>query len=105
MTSAKREPFRIPDLSNATVPFLVDDLADVRGQIKEMQKYEGILKARLQAERGDKTSLDGATHRVTFSARSRSGLSADKVIAKFGEDAVKDCYSTTDYVEMRTSEI
>lgn len=52
--NGKKRDFVMPNLANATPGGLVDMLGDVREQIKDLQKYEGIYKdalaARLKAE-------------------------------------------------------
>lgn len=46
-----KEKFQLPDLSNATLPFLIDELGRTRAEVALLDKYEGILKQRIQSER------------------------------------------------------
>lgn len=74
--------FAIPDLSNATPSFLVDELRSTRAQAAYCKKYEGVLKQRLGAMRQkDAEENQGVTKdeyagesggKVLFSQGSRS---------------------------------
>jgi hypothetical protein len=51
--TGEKPKFKMPDLSNATPTGLVDMLGDVREQIKDLQKLEGIYKDALSARLKD----------------------------------------------------
>ena len=57
-TTGKKRDFVMPNFANATPQGLADMLGDVREQIKDLQKYEGMYKealsARIKADAAEK---------------------------------------------------
>lgn len=93
------DEFRIPDLSNATMSFIVDELGQTRKTASKMKTYEAILKQRIQMERKGQLELKG--EKFDASVRegcTRTGVDADAVHADHGDKYDK----TTTYEEIRT---
>lgn len=96
------EKFVAPLLSQATDSFLVDELGLMREEIKARQTYEKLLKSVIELRLpAGQQYLEGEDYGVFFQNKSRSTLSKDAVVAKYGN--VDDCYKSTDYVEAKTS--
>lgn len=55
------EKFRIPNLQNATLPFLADELIEIRKVASFAKKYEGVLKVAINARRDNKLLIEGTT--------------------------------------------
>lgn len=51
--AVSKKQVRIPDLSNATIPFLVDELGLVRMRAKVLKILEGIYKEAFNAQRSE----------------------------------------------------
>lgn len=100
-----RQKFKLPDLSNATPSFLVDELESCRALQSHYKTLEGVLKQALKArmETGA-TEVKGEKYTAVFTQRSKRSLSSELVIAKFGEEALADCYVDSEYEEIRTKE-
>lgn len=93
------DEFRIPDLSNATMSFIVDELGQTRKTASKMKTYEAILKQRIAIERNGKTELAGEKFDATVrEGCTRTGVDADAVHADHGDKYDK----TTTYEEIRT---
>lgn len=104
----EKPEFRIPDLSNATPSFLVDELGSLREQIKDMQKYEGILKERLKAEYENdaKYKAEGSIKGTTFSVKATEvvqvRLDGDRIREEMGDEWCTAHSKEIKYIELRT---
>lgn len=87
------DEFRIPDLSNATMAFIVDELGATRKTASKMKTYEAILKQRIQIERNGKLVLEGEKFNAEVREEcSRTGVDADAVHADHGSKYDKTTY-------------
>lgn len=87
---------------------IVDQLADVRAQIKELSAVESELKAKVSSQMGDADSLGGDEHIASQSLSTRRGAIDDKRMKADGIDV--DAYRKPDTtvltirIERRVSE-
>lgn len=57
--AGEKKQFKMPDLSNATPGGLVDMLGELREEIADLKKLEGIYKSALEARSGTKMTSGG----------------------------------------------
>lgn len=86
---------------------LADNIGHVKEYRKEVDKWEkmavNVIKARLAAA-GIK-DVYGVAFSVNLRNNPRVSLDKDKLIAKFGEEALADCYSETDVYTLTAKKI
>jgi len=69
---------KLPDLSNATPPYLADELGDIRAEIKRLQKLEGLYKDVLEAKKDpEATTVEGDKWCQVFEMVSQMRINAD----------------------------
>jgi hypothetical protein len=88
------------------VPDLIDQYAGAKLYEPVLKKWLGaandVLKLKCPIPEGEEQhSYDGRRFQINHAKRSRQTLSVEKCIAKFGEEALKDCYQDTPYTEIR----
>lgn len=115
------DTFRAPNLANATNPFIVDELGEIRSEIKPRQKYEKVLGEVLknQIENGtlvnmDGKSIEGDSYIATFKWVDKMIADGDKIkeffanpegfVAKLGRaPTYEDFQKPSQYWEIRTN--
>jgi len=84
---AKRPRPEMPNLSNATPEFIVDELGRVREQLKELKTLEGFYKQGLMARRADgQNVISGQYFDCSITLELQVRISADKVREYFKND-------------------
>ena len=98
--AAKRE---IPDLSNATPTFLVDQIGLQRQIQKDAKFLEGIYKQALDARR-DKTVdfVEGDTFRGEYTTSPRESVNSGAVRADFPPGTHPQYYQVTEVTMLKT---
>lgn len=87
--------FRIAQLSDTQ---LVDQLGEVKKAGKDLEKWEKLAVDVLKGRMGGVTKKDevkqaaGTKYLATLTGVGRRDLSKEKLIAKFGEESLEDCY-------------
>ncbi len=100
-----KKTFRMPDLSNATPTFLVDELGGVREQIKELQKLEGFYKEALQARSGGKTTIEGETFVALLTDQTQQRIDTKGLKEEFGEEWYQDHTKTIEFKKIQTTRL
>jgi hypothetical protein len=71
-----------------------DEFADIRDEIKALEKREGQLRdVLINSDPDDRVGADSYT---SITVQKRRALDPDKLAAKFGKDAIADCYTDKD---------
>lgn len=122
------EKFRAPNLGNATNGFLIDELGEIRAEIKPRQTYEAMLKTMLKdkigvnpelagfgdLDKGKKHTFNGEHYCITFAWVEKYIVNGEAVSA-FGADpkgyeeklgrpiVTADFYKLSTYWEGRTA--
>lgn len=95
------------DLSKMNDSELTDQIGYIKEYRKEVDKWEklavNIIKARLVAQQV--TDMFGVAFSVNLRNNPRVSLDKDKLIAKFGEAALADCYSEMDVYTLTAKKI
>lgn len=100
-----KKKFRMPDLSNATPGFLVDELGEVREKIAELKKLEGFYKEALLARSHEVHSVEGETFVAGLTDRSQQRLDTAGLKEEFGEQWYQDHTKTITFREVRTTRL
>lgn len=79
---------------------VIDAVGDVKATRKELDKWEKTaveaVKLRMGTnETGEPIVRFGDRYQATLTSRPRHAISLEKLIAKFGEEALADCYTDT----------
>ncbi len=103
---AKREKFRIPDLRNVTMPFICDELGDIRAQIKGLQKYEGILKERAKSlKEDDVEEYEGDVFEMVFNQVCQVRLDNDLIRMDMDEEWLTAHSKEVEYVMIKVNKL
>jgi len=99
---------KMPDLSNATPPALVDWLGDVRDELKDLKKLEGFFKEGLLARVGDDKTVRGEVFSALIEDTEQARFNKDLAIAKLTElgateDEIAECYKEISFKTIRTT--
>jgi hypothetical protein len=90
--------YKIADMPDKV---LIDNIGCVKEFSKELEKWEklavNVMKSRLgEVKNGESMFADGDKFQAELKGVGQRRLSTEKVVAKFGADALEDCYSDPD---------
>lgn len=93
---------RMPDLSNATPPFLVDELGKVRAQMSKIKRLEGYYKEALSARwPAGESECSGENFTCEREYVSQVRLDTDKIRADMDEDWIKEHSKEVNYYQFK----
>lgn len=96
------EKRKVPDLSNATPSFLIDEIGKIRDQNKENKFYEGIYRKALDARLAkDQLIVEGDAFIGNFSTSVTERLDLDAVRSILTPEQLKQCTAASDIVTLR----
>ena len=109
----------LPDLSNATITYLIDEVGEVRAQIKKLEELKGWYEAGLQTKEArhirDMASLPenqrtpiptrGEHYAMDKSSFERTALDKAKVEAKLSAEDFAECFTTTTVTQRRFTKL
>ena len=107
MSKAKTKTLaEMPNLSNATPGFLVDELGNIRDQIKELKKREGFFKQALEARLDPaQDEVDGDVYKATISEVVSERLNTSGIREEMSAEWVKAHSSVSEYRTIRTKKL
>ena len=103
----KNDENKLPNLSNATPEFLVDEIGDVRQQIKELEKKKGFYQEALlgRARLLGQTHFKGDRWEADIVELSRTGLDTQTVKEEMGEEWYAEHCKVTSYQQINTKRV
>jgi hypothetical protein len=102
---SKRRKFKMPDLSNATPTFLVDELGKLREQASDLKKLEGVYKQALMARLNGKQVVEGEEFVAMISSEKRTSLDTSKIKEEMDDDWVQEHSRTTEFKKISTKRV
>ena len=101
-TAVKTTADQMTNLANATPEFLVDELGDIREQVRVLKKQEGFYKTALKARMDYDEMILGERYKGVKTQKERTGLDVAKIREDMDEDWIDDHTVTSDYDQIDT---
>lgn len=96
----------MPNLSNATPEFLVDELGAVRNQIKELKKREGFFKQALEARlEPDQAEVAGEVYTATITLTVSERLDTASIRDEMSPEWINSHSKVSEYNTIRTKRL
>ena len=102
---AKTKTFRVPDLTNATPEFLVDELGSLRDQIKELAKQEKMIKTALLARSEGVSTINGDRYSAQINDQVQERFDQEGTRAEMGEEWWSEHLKTIEFKVVKTAKL
>jgi len=96
-------PFRIPNLENASIEHITDELGKVKSALKVLKRLEEFYKVAWKARNGERTSIEGESYIGELSTGERTAIDQKKakaILEKLGVDP-KEYMASSDTQTLR----